>query len=113
MFKKHTEDQYIEMLPGIRRKTLVFGEKTLLTEFLLKKGETVPIHQHPYEQTGYMVSGSVSFTIGDDIHSVGPGDSWCIPADMAHGVEVETDAVVVEVFSPVREDYLPETLQKP
>lgn len=44
---------------------------------------------------------------GYDEYEAGPGDSWCIPADVAHGATVLEDTVAVEVFSPVREDYLP------
>jgi len=49
-------------------------------------------------------------TVGRDIHEVLPGDSWCIPGDVLHCAECLEDAVAVEVFSPVREDYLPSAL---
>jgi quercetin dioxygenase-like cupin family protein len=45
--------------------------------------------------------------IGDERFDAKPGDSWCIPGDVVHGAEILEDSVVVEVFSPVREDYLP------
>jgi len=41
---------------------------------------------------------------------VAPGDSWCIPGNVEHGAEILMDSVAVEVFSPVREEYLPENL---
>ncbi len=37
-----------------------------------------------------------------------PGDSWNVPANIEHGAEILADSVAIEVFSPVREDYLPE-----
>jgi len=52
MFKKHSREGYIKALPGVNRKTLVYGEKTLMTEFFLEKGNSIPGHSHPYEQTG-------------------------------------------------------------
>ena len=49
---------------GIQRKTLIYGEKTLMTEFRLEKGCTLPMHNHPEEQTGFLVSGHMALTIG-------------------------------------------------
>lgn len=111
MINKKSNKGYVEMMPGVRLKTRSYGEKTLLAEFLLEKGKVVPRHQHPYEQTGYLVSGALQFSIGAETFTVHPGDSWCIAANLEHGVTIEEDAVVVEVFSPVREDYLPENLK--
>ena len=65
MFSSHSSDGYDEPLPGIRQKTLVFGARTLMTEFLLEKGGSLPIHSHPYEQTGYLVSGRMLLKIGE------------------------------------------------
>ncbi len=110
MFTHHCAEGYKDMLPGIRIKTLVYGEKTLLTEFRLAGGNCLPQHAHPYEQTGYLVSGRIRLTVGDEVFEVEPGDSWCIPANVRHGAEILLDSVAVEVFSPVREDYLPDRL---
>ena len=107
MFRKQDASGYIPAVPGIEMKTLVHGEKTLMTEFRLKKGANLPRHAHPHEQTGYLVSGRLRLMIGSEPHEVTPGDSWCIPGNVTHGAEVLEDTVAVEVFSPVREDYLP------
>lgn len=107
MFEKHREDDYTNPLPGIKQKTLVFGERTLMTEFVLAKGGVLPNHSHPYEQTGYLVKGHVILKIGDVEYDTRVGDSWCIPSDVEHGARILEDAVAIEVFSPVREDYLP------
>jgi len=107
MFQKRSEDGYIPAIPGIEMKTTAHGEKTLMTEFLLKKGSVLPRHTHPHEQTGYLVSGRIRLSIGPEEHDVLPGDSWCIGGDIEHGAEIIEDSVAVEVFSPVREDYLP------
>ena len=107
MFYKRDTQGYKEVMPGIKLKTLVYGERTLLTEFLLKKGKTLPLHSHHYEQTGYLVSGKIRLTVSNEIYDVGPGDSWCISGHAEHGAEIIEDSVAIEVFSPVREDYLP------
>ena len=107
MFKKHTADEYKDALPGIRQKTLVFGDRTLMTEFLLKANHTLPEHTHPFEQTGYLVSGHIQLTIGAETYDTFAGDAWCIPMNDTHGAWVIEDSVAVEIFSPVRQDYLP------
>jgi quercetin dioxygenase-like cupin family protein len=71
-----------------------------------RAGFEVPAHCHPYEQTGYLVSGRLRFTVAGERFDAVPGSSWSIAADVEHAAEVLEDAVVIEVFSPVREDYL-------
>ena len=107
MFATSSDHGYVDALPGIRRKTLSYGAATVLVEFRLDAGATLPVHDHPQEQTGYLVAGRLRLTIGKETHVVGPGDGWSIPSGVAHGGEAIEDAVAVEVFSPVREDYLP------
>jgi quercetin dioxygenase-like cupin family protein len=104
---KASEEGYIKVVEGIKRKTLVLGKTTLMTEFRLKKGSTLPFHKHPHEQTGYLVSGRIVLIVEDQKHDMTPGDSWAIPGDVEHAGEVLEDCVAVEVFSPIREDYLP------
>ena len=107
MFARKEDAGYIPVAEGITRKTLVHGKNTLLTEFVLRKGALLPVHRHPQEQTGYLVSGDMLLTIGNDVHEVRAGDSWMIPENVEHHATIITDSVAVEVFSPVREDYLP------
>ena len=112
MFSRHASDSYVNVLPGIRIKTLIHGEKTLMSKFRLAAGHQLPRHRHPNEQTGYLISGKIRMTVGEDVRDLAPGDSWCIPEGVEHGAEIIEDAVAIEVFSPVREDYLPENLAK-
>lgn len=107
MFATRSTDGYANPLPGIRQKTLVFGERTLMAEFALGKGAVLPDHAHPYEQTGYLVRGHLRLCIGATHHDIVARDSWCIPANATHGAQALEDSVAVEVFSPLRKDYLP------
>lgn len=104
--KKGTADKK-ELVEGVQLSTLVHGEKTLMGEFNIARGSAIPPHSHPHEQTGFMVSGKLRFKVEDEVLEVGTGDSWCIPGGVEHGVDALEDSVVIEVFSPVREDYLP------
>jgi quercetin dioxygenase-like cupin family protein len=106
MFKKKKESDFKTALEGVRFKTIASGEKTHLTEFRLSQGTTIPTHSHPHEQTGYLVSGRMTFLIEDEVFDAEPGDGWNIAGNIEHGVEVLEDSIVIEVFSPVREEYL-------
>ncbi len=106
MFKKSDETGYKEVLPGIRMKAVVYGDKTLMTEFILNAGSTLPAHDHIHEQTGYMVSGKMRLSIGEETFDVSPGDSWNIPGGVPHSAEILEDSVAVEVFCPRRDEYI-------
>ena len=107
MFRKKGTADKKELIEGVQLSTLVHGEKTLMGHFNVAKGSAIPPHSHPHEQTGFMVSGKLRFKVEDEVMDVEAGDSWCIPGGAEHGVEALEDSVVIEVFSPVREDYLP------
>lgn len=107
MFTTRSDQGYIPVVDGVKRKTLVYGKKTLMTEFLLEKGKILPKHKHPQEQTGYLVSGKIVLVVEDEEFEANPGDSWVIPGNVEHWAKIIEDSVAVEVFAPVREDYLP------
>ena len=107
MFKKTKESGHTEVIEGVHLKTLVYGDKTLMTEVKFKKGAVIPPHSHPHEQTGYVISGKLDFLVNGEHREATPGDSWNIPGDVPHGATALEDSIVVEIFSPVREDYLP------
>ena len=106
MFYRHNEEGYLEVAPGVSMKTLTFGEKMSMTEFRLEKGNLLPEHSHPHEQIGYLVSGYIRLKIGEDEKDIFPGDSWSIPGGVSHCAEIIEASVAIEVFSPVRKDYL-------
>lgn len=107
MFRKKDSGEPRQLVEGVELTTLVHGDKTLMGQFRIAKGAAIPSHSHPHEQTGFMVSGKLRFNIAGEIAVAEPGDSWCIPGDVEHSAEALEDSVVIEIFSPVREDYLP------
>lgn len=107
MFKKSNFGKHTEIIRGVHIKTTVYGQGMLMTEVKLEKGAVIPPHKHPHEQTGYMISGHMEFVVQGANHIAKPGDSWNIPVDVEHGATALEESVVIEVFSPVREDYLP------
>lgn len=108
MFQKSGEENFQDVLKGVRMKTLCYGEKTLMVEFRLNQGAALPNHSHPHEQTGYLVSGKLQLTVGGKTVTAEAGDSWCIPGNVEHSALALAETTAIEVFSPVREDYLPQ-----
>lgn len=98
---------YHQVAPGVFLRTLESGQNTHMVAFRLLAGKKIPSHAHPHEQCGYLISGRIAMERADREQEIfTPGGSWVIPGDVEHGVEVMEDALVIEVFSPVREDYL-------
>ncbi len=106
MFYKNTNHDFESIVEGISIKTLLYGEKMLLSEFHMQKGSRLPMHCHPQEQTGRLLKGKIILTIADEKAELNPGDCWSVPGNVMHGAEVVEESIAIEVFSPVREDYL-------
>ena len=104
--RANSEARAVEIVPGVVRKSIAWGERAHVVELHLKKGSSVPPHSHPHEQCGYLISGAFDFTIGGRTQRVEAGGGWYIPGGVEHSVAVLEDSVAVDVFSPVREEYL-------
>uniref|UniRef100_UPI003217D0AE cupin domain-containing protein n=1 Tax=uncultured Draconibacterium sp. TaxID=1573823 RepID=UPI003217D0AE len=107
MFTKNNSHNFRPLIKGVTMRPLAFEDKTILCEFRLEKRSDLPAHEHPYEQTGYLISGKMNFRIGDKWHMAESGDSWSIPENVEHEVKVLDNSVVLELFAPIRPDYLP------
>lgn len=107
MYYKPDPAGYRELVAGVFMKPLAYGDNSLLCEIQLRQGAIIPAHQHPQEQSGYLVQGALRF-FGDEGETVvNPGCGWTFKGGVVHGAEALVDSVAIEVFSPVRRDYLP------
>jgi len=94
------------IFPGVEIRTTA-GRQLMLSVVRLEPGSVVPDHSHPHEQMGMMISGRLEFTVNDTTRILGPGDIWRIPGGVVHSVRaLEEPAVALDVFHPIREDYL-------
>jgi quercetin dioxygenase-like cupin family protein len=85
---------------------IVQGERISLAVVELEPNGLVPEHHHPHEQLGLVLEGSVTFRIGEETQRLAAGGTWRITADVPHEVRAGArGAVVVDVFTPVREDW--------
>lgn len=74
-------------------------------EVRLEPNVVLPMHAHPHEQITYVISGRFEFTVGDQTTVLEPGMTALIPGDVRHGGRTLTACHVIDLFSPVREDY--------
>ena len=83
------------------------GEKMMISVVEIEPRAIVPMHDHPHEQMGILISGELTFEIGDETLKLQPGDCWRIPGGVPHTCQAGDEPVkAVDIFSPVREDYL-------
>jgi quercetin dioxygenase-like cupin family protein len=85
---------------------VVHGERLTFSIVELDADSVVPEHSHEHEQLGMVLTGSLSFRIGQETQDLGPGAIWSIPGTTPHEVHVGPDgAVVIDVFAPTRDDW--------
>jgi quercetin dioxygenase-like cupin family protein len=104
-FSKLTEAGPHDLAPGVRMHPL-FGEAAMLNLVDLDPGAVVPLHSHPHEQLGLVISGEVTMTVAGVDHPLGSNDAYQIPGGVEHGARAGSEGCrVLDVFAPVREDY--------
>lgn len=95
----------IEPVPGCRLRT-PFGEKLMLSHLEMEPGAEIPWHSHPHEQGGMLIRGRLELSIGSETRIVEPGAMFLIPGHVPHRARaLDEPVLVLDVFSPVREDY--------
>lgn len=102
-----------EPAPGVRMRT-PHGKNLMLSLVEMEEGAEVPLHEHTHEQAGILVSGRMRLTIGEETRTVEPGGMYIIPGGVLHrAVAVDGPVVAMDVFSPIREDYVLRTSTQP
>jgi quercetin dioxygenase-like cupin family protein len=104
-FMMRADIEPIEMFEGVKRRTLGTTDEAMLCEFHLKRGSVVPQHSHMNDQVGYVIHGKLRLTVGDTTEVLSTGDSYAIPGGVIHGAVAVEDCVLIDSFSPPRNDY--------
>ena len=92
--------------PGVRRKVLAHGPDLMLTRVAFEAGSIGTRHQHPHAQLSYVESGVFAYTIEAETHPLRAGDSCYVPPLAWHGVVCAEAGVLVDAFTPRRDDFL-------
>jgi quercetin dioxygenase-like cupin family protein len=95
----------VNPLPGITRRTLAQGQSMMTCEFTFDAQVSIPVHTHPHEQVGYVVDGLVEMEIDGQKFVLTKGDSYYAPSNVPHGAYLQKPTIIVDTFSPPREDY--------
>ncbi|HZR22055.1 MAG TPA: cupin domain-containing protein [Vicinamibacterales bacterium] len=97
-----------QMNPATSRR-YVTADRVTIARFELKKGGVVPRHSHENEQVTQVVSGALKFDVDGEEVIVRAGEVLHIPSGAEHGVEILEDTIAIDVFSPVRQDWIDKT----
>jgi quercetin dioxygenase-like cupin family protein len=102
----HTDGlEILQIWPGVTAR-VVAGAEATFSWIELEPNAEVPEHQHPNEQTGVLLRGSLRFRIGDETKELTPGSMWVIPGDVPHQVAAGPEgAALAELFAPPRADW--------
>ena len=93
-----------EVVPGITGY-YAHGDKQTFGFVEIKKGSALPEHHHVHEQITYIIEGQLNMVIGGEPCPLTAGMFHVIPSNTPHSAIAITDCKVIDVFSPVREDY--------
>jgi quercetin dioxygenase-like cupin family protein len=92
--------------PGLTRKVMAYNDKLFLAEHQMVKGWVGSVHSHPHDQVVYVVRGHLNVTCQGKTFEIRSGDSFVVRGDVEHGASALEDSLVVDVFTPCREDYI-------
>jgi quercetin dioxygenase-like cupin family protein len=102
----HSNVKTAQLAGGIVRKVLAYSDTVMTTYWEVPLEASIPMHAHPHEQMSIVISGKAEYTVGDKVYPMNPGDSIVMPPNVPHCVKVLEPLVAIDVFSPIREDFL-------
>jgi len=92
---------------GVTRRILAYNDGLMCVENAFETGAVGAMHSHPHTQLTYVVSGEFRFTIGDETRIVTAGDTLLKEDGVEHGCVCTKAGILVDIFTPMREDFLP------
>jgi quercetin dioxygenase-like cupin family protein len=94
------------MADGVRRQVLGHGSDLMMVRVEFQAGGIGALHHHPHRQATYVVAGRFQVSMGDEQTELGTGDCFYAESNVVHGVRALEDGVLLDVFTPIREDFL-------
>jgi len=99
------ELEWEEMAPGLTRQIMGYDDVILMARVLFEKGAVGEVHQHHHSQATYVVSGKFELQIDNEKKIISAGDGFYIPPNVDHGAICLEKGELIDVFSPIREDF--------
>ena len=88
-------------------RQMIHGQRLMICRLTIAAGTVTPAHRHPHEQITIVEKGRVRYLLGSEEKIFGPGDVILLPGGLWHGATMlDEEVVLVDIFSPVREDFL-------
>ena len=106
VFIENRDIPWEAMGPGMKRKIMAWDEKLMLVKVEFEAGAIGTLHQHPHSQITHVESGIFEVEIGNEKKVLSTGDAFYIPTNIMHGAVCLEDGVLIDVFSPMREDFI-------
>jgi quercetin dioxygenase-like cupin family protein len=101
-----TASRISEPEPGLKRQVLSYSATMMLVRHEMCEGWRGAAHKHPHEQIVYVISGRLRITVGSTTFDATAGDDFIVKSNVEHQASALQASVVLDVFSPAREDYL-------
>ncbi|HES60284.1 MAG: cupin domain-containing protein [Calditrichaceae bacterium] len=95
-----------EMFPGVTRQIIGHDSNLMLVKVSFTKGSIGYKHQHAHQQVSYILSGKFEVNIAGNIEILHAGDAFIAPTNADHEVKCLEDGIIIDSFSPMREDFL-------
>jgi quercetin dioxygenase-like cupin family protein len=92
--------------PGLDRQIMGYDSDLMLVKVNFKKGAIGYVHEHHHQQVTYVVSGKFEVEIDGKKEILVGGDAFVIPSNMLHGAVCLEDGILIDTFSPMREDFI-------
>ncbi|PYI50545.1 cupin domain-containing protein [Paenibacillus flagellatus] len=92
--------------PGVKRKIFEPGQSIMMMEVHFEEGAEGYVHSHPHEQMSYCLKGALEFTVDGKTTVLRAGDTIVIPGGAKHGTKALEPSVLLDAFTPLREDLL-------
>ncbi len=102
----HDEQKLIDLGGGVTRRVLSCNEKLMAAEVAFETGAAGAEHTHPHTQCSYVLSGKFSYSVEGEAAILNPGDSIVVPSGLPHGTVCLEKGVLLDIFTPMREDFL-------
>jgi quercetin dioxygenase-like cupin family protein len=106
MLVRGTDAEVTPLSPGLSRQILGHDAQLMMVRVIFTKGAVGALHSHPHRQVSLIERGRFQLTIGAETREVAAGDSFFVEPGLTHGAVALEDGVIIDVFSPAREDFL-------
>lgn len=100
------EVEWIELGGGIKRKVMAYDDQMMVVKVAFEAGGIGAMHSHPHTQASYVASGKFDITIDGKTKTLQVGDVYFVPSDLVHGAICLEAGELIDVFHPLREDFL-------